>query len=188
MTVKKFGLILIGSVLFLISLVAEYLFCSANYRFIRTWDLWITDLICQLLAVGFCYWIFRRLMKEALKEKVHLSIVLTLFMVLSFLLGCFFRLTLQITNGLFDGSDPETKMVVVASRDSSVFGASIKDGLNAMAYYIRFPDWDDKNKNCELLIPYSVYFEVGSGTNVELSVRKGFLGLSWVEDYRIMDE
>jgi hypothetical protein len=79
-------------------------------------------------------------------------------------------------------------MVVIASRDSSVFGASIKDGLNAMAYYIRFPDWDDKNKNCELLIPYSVYFEVGSGTNVELSVRKGFLGLSWVEDYRIMDE
>jgi len=79
-------------------------------------------------------------------------------------------------------------MLVVASRDSSVFGASIKDGLNAIAYFIRFSDWDDKEKSCELLIPYSIYFEVGYGTNVELSVKKGLFGLPWVEDYRVMDE
>ena len=127
-------------------------------------------------------------MAEALREKIHFSIVLTLFWVVSLLLGCFFRLTLQITNGLLDGSEPETRIAVVASRDSSVFGASIKDGLNSMAYFIRFPDWDDKKKNCELLIPYSIYFEVGRGTNMELSVKNGFLGLPWVEDYRVMDE
>ncbi len=188
MTVKKFGLIVIGFILFILLLVAEYLFCSANYRFIRTWDIWASHLICLFLATGLCYWFFRRLIKEALAEKIHLSIVLILFLILSFLLSCFFRLTLQITNGLFDNSDPETKMVVVASRDGSVFGASIQDGLNAMAYFIRFPDWDDKNKSCELLIPYSIYFEVGYGTNVELSVRRGLFGLPWVEDYRVMDE
>jgi len=188
MTVKKFGLIVIGSILFILLLVAEYLFCTSNYRFIRTWDLWAADLVCLLLAAGLCYWFSRRLMKEALAEKIHLSIVLTLFLVLSFLLGCFFRLTLQIANGLFDDSDSETKMVVVSSRNSSVFGASIKDGLNAMAYFIHFPDWDDTNKSCELSIPYSIYFEVGYGTNVELSVKEGLFGLPWVEDYRIMDE
>lgn len=57
-----------------------------------------------------------------------------------------------------------------------------------MAYFVYFPDWDNKDKNCELLIPYSIYFEVGYGTNVELSVRKGVFGLPWVEDYRVMDE
>lgn len=188
MTVKKFGLILIGSILFILVIVAEYLFCSANYRLIRTWDLWAADLICLLLSIGLCYWFFRDLIKEALAEKIHLSIVLILFLVLSFLLGCFFRLTLQIANGLFDGSEPETKMVVVSSRDSSVFGASINDGLDSMAYYVFFPDWDDKSKNCELLIPYSIYFEVGYGTNVDLSVKNGLFGLPWVEDYRVMDE
>jgi hypothetical protein len=188
MTVKKFGLILIGSILFILVLVAEYLFCSANYRFIRIWDLWTTTLTCLFLSIGLCYWFFSNLMKEAIIEKIHLSIVLTLFLVLSFLLGCFFRLTLQIANGLFDGSDPETKMAVVSSRDSSIFGANIKDGLNSMAYYVFFPDWDDKTKNCELLIPYSIYFEVGYGTNMELSVKKGLFGLPWVEDYRVMNE
>jgi hypothetical protein len=188
MTVKKFGLILIGSILFVMLLVAEYLFCSVNYRFIRMGDLWTTDLICQLLAAGFCYWVFGRLMKEAFKEKIHLGIVLTLFLILSSLLGCFFRLTLQIANGVFDTSNPETKMVVVSSRDSSVFGASIEEGLNSIAYYVHFSDWDDKDKSCELLIPYSFYFEVGLGTNVELSLKKGLFGFPWVEDYRIMDE
>jgi hypothetical protein len=187
MTVKKFGLILLSFGLFLLLLVSEYLFCSSNYRFIRIQDLWIADLLCQLLAAGFCYWVFRRLMKEALKEKIHLGIVITLFLILNSLFGCFLRLTLQITNGFLDGSEPQTVNIVVASRNSSVFGASIADGLNSMAYYIDFPDWYNQEKNCELLIPYSIYFEVGSGTHVELSVKKGFFGLPWVEDYRVMD-
>jgi len=127
-------------------------------------------------------------MKAALKEKIHLAIVLTSFLALSFLLCCFLRLNLQITNGLLDNSDPETKIVVVSSRYSSVFGASIKDGLNAMAYYILFPHWDDKDKSCELLIPYSIYFALGSGTNVQLTVRNGFFGLPWVENYQILDQ
>jgi hypothetical protein len=188
MTFKKFGLILIGSIVFILVLVAEYLFCSSEYRFIRIRDLLATNLISLFLAISLCYLFFRKLMKEALTEKIHLSLVLTFFWVLSFLLGCFFRLTFQIGNGLFDGSYPETKIVVVASRNSSIFGASIKDGLNAMAYYIDFPDWDNMEKSCELLIPYSIYFEVGSGTNMELSVKSGFFGLPWVEDYRVMDE
>jgi len=79
MTVKKFGLIVIGSISFILLLVAEYLFCSSNYRFVRTWDLWATDLICLLLAPSLCYLFFRRLMKKALTEKIYLSIVLTLF-------------------------------------------------------------------------------------------------------------
>jgi hypothetical protein len=188
MTVKKFGLILISFGFFLILLVSEYLYCSANFRFIRTWDLWTTDLICTILSLLFCYWFFRKLIGEAIKEKIHLAIVLSFFFVLSFLFGCFLRLNLQIANGLFDNSDPENKMVVVSSRNSSIFGASIKDGLNSMAYFVYFPDWDNKDKNCELLIPYSIYFEVGYGTSLELSVRKGVFGLSWVEDYRVMDE
>ena len=188
MTVKKFGLILISFGFFPILLVGEYLYCSANFRFIRTWDLWTTDLICMILSTLFCYWFFRKLIREALKEKIHIIIVLACFLTFNFLFGCFLRLNLQITNGLFDNSDPETKVVVVTSRNSSVFGASIKDGLNAMAYFIHFPHWDDKDKDCELLIPYSIYFEVGYGTNVELSVRRGLFGLPWVEDYRVMDE
>ena len=188
MTVKKFGLIFISFILFILLLVAEYLYCSVCFRFIRTWDLWATDLICMLLSVLFCYWFFRKLIKEALREKIHITIVLACFLIFIFLFGCFLRLTLQIANGLFDSSDPETKTVVVSSRDSSVFGASIKDGLNSMAYFVYFPDWDNKDKNCELLIPYSIYFEVGYGTNMELSVRKGVFGLLWVEDYRVMNE
>jgi hypothetical protein len=188
MTVKKFGLILIGFILFILLIVGEYLYCSVDFRFIRTGDLWTTDLICIILSALFCCWFLRKLVREALQEKIHLAIVLSFLVVLSFLFGCFLRLNLQIANGLFDNSDPETKMVIVASRDSSIWGASIRDGLNATAYYIHFSDWDGKNKNCELLIPYSIYFEVGAGTNVELSIKKGLLGLEWVENYRIMDE
>jgi len=186
MTVRKFGLILISFGFFLILLVGEYLYCSANFRFIRLWDLWVIDLICGLLSMGLCYWFLKSLMKEALKEKIHLAIVLAFFLILSFLLGCFLRLTFQIANGLLDDSDPTTKVVVVSSRDSSVFGASIQDGLNSMAHFIHFPDGD--GKDCELLIPYSIYFAVGTGINVQVEVRNGFFGLPWIETYRIMNQ
>ncbi len=186
MTVKKFGLILISFGFFLILVVGEYLYCSANFRFIRLWDLWASDLISGLLSTGLCYWLFKNLMKAALKEKIHLAIVLAFFLVFSFLSGSFLRLTLQIVNGLFDGSDPETKIVVISSRDSSVFGASVKDGINSMAYFIHFLDGD--GKDCEFLIPYSIYFAVGTGTNLQLEVRNGFFGLPWIEDYQVMDQ
>jgi ABC-type transport system involved in multi-copper enzyme maturation permease subunit len=188
MTVKKFGLILISFGLFLVLLVGEYLYCSVNFRFIRTWDLWATNLICGILSLLLCYWFFRDLIKEALKEKIPLIIVLVFFGTFSFLLGCFFRLNLQIANGYLDNSYPETKIVIVAGKETSVFGGSIKDGLNPMAYYIHFSDGGDKDKNCELLVPFFTYYSVGPGTNLKVSVRQGFFHLLWVEDYGIVDQ
>ena len=157
-----------------------------NFRFVRDWDLWDSDLICTLLAVSFCYFSLRKIMRQALKEEIPPYAVLTVFFTLAFLLCCFLRLNLQIANGLLDNSAPETKVVVVNHKESSAFGGDIKEGLSSIAYFIYFPDWDDKTKNCELLVPFTFYYSVGPGLSVELAVQKGFFHIPWIEDYQVI--
>ena len=157
-----------------------------NYRFVRNADLWGSDLICALFAASLCYFSFKKLMKQALKEEIPLYAVLAAFFTLTFLLCCFLRLNLQIANGLLDSSQPESKIVVVTHKESSAFGGDVKEGLSSIAYFIYFPDWEDKNRNCELLVPFAFYYSVGPGLNVELAVRKGFFRIPWIEDCRVI--
>ena len=184
MTVKKFGFLLIAFTFFIILLLGEYLYCSMNYRLVRSKDLWGANIVCSLLSIGICYLYLKNLIKEAIKENIAPWIILVTFLIFIFLFGSFLRLNLQIANGLFDKSDPDIKIAVVTRKDTSVFGASIKDGLSAMAYYIYFADWDDKDKNCELLIHSTDYYFLGQGSSVKLAVHDGFFHLPWVEDYR----
>jgi hypothetical protein len=184
---KKFEIITLLSLLFIVLLVGEFLYCSANFRFIRSSDLWIADLICAILALGLCYVAFKKVIKLALQEKVPMAIIVVLFLILSCLLGWFLRFNLQIANGLLDPSEPETIRVIIARKETSVLGGSIKDGMNPMAYYIDFPDWDSKDKNCQLLVPYPFYFSVGEGSTVELLIRKGLFNIAWIEAYQALD-
>jgi hypothetical protein len=186
MTMKRFGLFFFFSIFFILLLAGEYLYCSMNFRFIRTWDLWGSDLICGFLSIVFSYGLFKKLIKEALKEKIPSWVILAFFLLLSFLFGCFLRFNLQIVNGLLDGSGSETKLVYITHKETSAFGGSIKNGLNAIAYYVYFADWDDKDKICELLVSPADYYFVGSGTKVELAMRMGFLHIPWIEEYRIV--
>jgi hypothetical protein len=184
---KKFELFTLFSISFIILLVGEFLYCSANFRFVRSSDLWITDLICAVLGLVFCYAAFKKVIKLALQEKVPAVIIVISFLILSCLLGWFLRFNLQIANGLFDGSEPETIKVIITHKETSVLGGSIKDGVNPMAYYLDFPDWDNKDKNCQLLVPYPFYFSVGEGSTVELLVRKGLFNIAWIEAYQALD-
>jgi hypothetical protein len=186
MTMKRFWFFLFFSIFFILLLLGEYIYCSMNFRFVRNGDLWGTDLFCELLSVSLCYFLLRKLMRQALKEEIPFYAVLAVFFTLTFLLCCFLRLNLQIANGLLDNSLSETKMVVVDHKESSAFGGDVKEGLSSIAYFIYFPDWDDKNKNCELLVPFAFYYSVGPGISIELAIRKGFFRIPWIEDYRVI--
>jgi hypothetical protein len=184
---KRFELVTLFSILFIVLLVGEFLYCSLNFRLVRSSDLWITDLICAMLALVLCYAAFKKIIKLALQEKVPAAIIMILFLILSCLLGWFLRFNLQIANGLLDTSDPETIRVIINHKETSALGGSIKDGVNPMAYYIDFPDWDNKDQNCQLLVPYPFYFSVGEGSTVELLAHKGLFHLPWVEAYQALD-
>jgi hypothetical protein len=186
MTMKHFWLFFYFSIFSILLLVGEYIYCSMNFRFVRNVDLWGTDLISGLLSISLCYFSLKKSMKQALKEEIPLYAVLAVFFTLSFSLCCFLRLNLQIANGLLDNSIPEAKIVMVAHKESSAFGGDIKEGLSSIAYFIYFSDWDDKNKNCELLVPFTFYYSVGPGISVELAVQKGFFHIPWIEDYRVI--
>ncbi len=184
---KKFEFAILSSLLFIVLLVIEFLYCSANFRFIRANDLWISDLVCALLAFVFCYLAFKKVIKLALQEKVPAAIIVVLYLILGCLFGWFLRFNLQIANGLLDQSEPETVRVIISHKETSVLGGSIKDGVNPMAYYIDFPDWNNKDQNCQLLVPYPFYFSVGGGNTVELLVRKGLFNIAWIEAYQALD-
>jgi hypothetical protein len=184
---KKFEFALLGFLLFIVLLVAEFLYCSANFRFIRSNDLWTADLICAVLGLVLSYVAFKKVIKLALQEKVPVTIIVILFLILSCLLGWFLRFNLQIANGLLDPSEPETIRVIITHKETSVLGGSIKDGMNPMAYYIDFPDWNNKDQNCQLLVPYPFYFSVSEGSTVDLLVRKGLFNLNWIEAYESRD-
>jgi len=187
MTMKCFWFFFYFSIFFIFLIAGEYIYCSMNFRFIREWDLGGSDIICGLFSTALCYFSLKKLMRQALKEEIPLYAVIVIFATLSFLSCCFLRLNLQIANGLLDNSPAESKVVMVNHKESSAFGGDVKEGLSSIAYYIYFPDWDDKNKNCELLVPFTFYYSVGPGINVELAIRNGFFHIPWVEDYRIID-
>ncbi len=187
MATNRLFLILKIFLFFIGVLIAEYVGCGIYFRLVRHSDFWKADLICGFSAVGLCYGIFKKLIRSALKEKVPALLVAAFFLLFSFLLGCFLRFSLQLANGLLDGSEPQTRLVVVGSKDISSFGGSFKEGPNPMAHLVYFPDWDNGEGSCELLVPAYFYYMVGPGTRMELTLRQGFFHLAWVEDFQMVD-
>jgi hypothetical protein len=173
--------------LFVVLLIVEYVCCGIYFRLVRHSDFLIADWICALSAIGLCHLIFRKPIRSALQEKIPVLLIAALFLFFSFLLGCFLRFNLQLANGLLDGSEPQTRVVVVADKEISSFGGSFKEGPNPMAHLIYFRDWNNSNGNCELLVPAYFYYTVGPGTRVELSLRQGFFHWAWVEDFQMGD-
>lgn len=170
---------------FIAVLIVEYLGCGIYFRFVRNSDFFRVDWICGLSAAGLCFLIFRGFIKSAREERIPLIVIALFFLFFSALLGCFLRFSLQLVNGWFDVSDPETHVVVVTAQKISPFGGSIKDGINPLAYMVYFHDWDDSLENCEMRVTHDFYYAIDPGTGLELAVRKGFFHWPWVEDYRV---
>jgi hypothetical protein len=187
MQISRLYLLLKIFVLFIILLIVEYVCSGIYFRLVRHSDFLIADLICGISATGLCYLIFRKLIRGALQDKIPVLLVGVLFLFFCFLLGCFLRFSLQLANGLLDTSEPQTRVVVVESKEISALGGSFKEGPNPMAHLIYFRDWDNRNGNCELLVPAYFYYTVGPGTRVELSLHQGFFHWAWVEDFQMGD-
>lgn len=164
-------------------LILEYFLCGVYFRFARSGDCSRVNLICCFLSLGLCYGGFRKLMKLAVKEGAPILVVAVFFLIFSFLLGLFLRFNIQLANGLFDGSEAEMRMAYVTDKKISNFGGSIKDGINPMAHLVYFQEGDDKSQSYELLTRLDFYYSVDLGSKVELSVRKGFFHMPWIEDY-----
>ncbi len=174
-------------IVFIAVLIAEYFFCGIYFRLVKHSNFLWVDLICGLSAISLCYLIFKRLIKSALKEKIPFLAVAAFFLFFCVLLGFFLRFSLQLANGLLDTSEPETRVVYVVDKKISSFGGSIKDGPNPMAHLIYFHDWDNSDKNCELLISPVFYYNVGLGTRLAITLRRGFFHLPWVEDCQLVN-
>ncbi len=172
-------------VLFIAVLVAEYVLCGIFYRLVSHTDFWWVDLISGALSLGLCYQLFKNLIKEALKEKIPSAIVWTVFLVFWFLLTCFFRFSVQLVNGLLDFSPSQAQTIVVTDKKISALGGSFKEGPSPMAHLIYFMNWDNDKDTCELLVTPALYYTLGPGSKLELSVRQGFLHMPWVEDYQL---
>jgi hypothetical protein len=172
---------------FIAVLIAEYILSGIYFRLVKNIDFLVVDLLCGLSAIGLCYWKSRKAFKFAKEEKIPTLLVASLFIVLCFLVGCFFRFSIQLANGLLDYSDPETHVVSVNGKNVSSFGGSLKDGPNPIARLLYFSDWDNDGWNCELLTPPAFYYTAQVGTRLEVSVRKGFFHLAWIQDYRMLN-
>lgn len=171
---------------FIFTLVAEYVFCGIDYRLVRHSDFLTVDLISAIAGIGLCYWFSRKLIKTALKEQVPRWLVASVFLILWFLLSFFLRFSIQLANGLLDFSQPVTQIVTVTDKKISALGGSFKEGPSPMAHLVYFGDWDNGGGACELLVPPSIYYTAGPGTRVEISVRRGFLRLAWLDDFQIV--
>jgi hypothetical protein len=171
---------------FIVVLIVEYFCCGIYFRLVRESDFVRVDWICALSALALCYWIVRKLIRSALKEGIPIWVVAAFFLFLSALLGCFLRYSLQLANGLLDFSDPETRVIVITDKKISPFGGSIKEGVNPVAHMVYFRDWDNGDESCELLTPSAFYYFIDTGSRLELSVRRGFFHLAWVEDYQVV--
>ncbi len=186
MKLKSVYLIFKIFIVFMAVLIAEYYFCGIYYRLIRRSDFIIVNSACGISGLGLGYLILRKLIRNALEEKLPPPAVWAFFLVFCFLLGFFLRFSVQLANGLLDSSDPESRVVVVMDKKVSSFGGSFKDGPNPMAHLIYFQDWDDSGANCEMLISPVYYYSAGIGTRLVLTVRRGFLHMSWVSDYQLL--
>jgi hypothetical protein len=171
---------------FIAILFTEYIFSSIYFRLVRHSDFLIVDFISGISAISICYWICRKWIKTALKEQVPRVVVAAVFLICCFLVACFLRFSIQLTNGLLDSSPSETQTVVVTGKKISALGGSFKEGPSPMAHLVYFGDWDNGGGICDLLTPPAIYYTVGPGSRMEISVRKGLLHLAWVEDFQIV--
>jgi hypothetical protein len=167
-------------------LIVEYVLCGVYFRLVRHADFWKMDLACALCALGLCYWISKKPLRAALKERIPVWAVAAFFLAFWFLSCCFLRYSAQLVNGLLDFSDPETRVVYVTGRKISPFGGSIREGLNPAAHLIYFQDWDEGGGTCELLAPPALYYFADPGTPVGITFRHGFFGLPWVVDFQLL--
>ncbi len=186
MQISRFYFLLELFALFIALVIGEYFLCGIYFRLVRHTDFLKVDWFCAIFAILLCYWIFRKLIRSALKEQIPFFVVAFFFLFFSCLLGFFLRFSLQLANGLLDFSDPETRVIVVTDKKISRFGGSIKEGINPMAHMIYFHDWDESGENAELLTPQDFYYSVDNGSLVQLTLRQGLFHFSWVEDYQIM--
>jgi hypothetical protein len=166
-------------------LIVEYVFSGIFYRLTRISDFLTVDLISGLSAIALSWWIFRKLIRTAFKEKTLRFAVVGFFLFFYFLSACFLRFSLQLANGLLDWSEPQTIVVVISSKQISSFGGSLREGPGSQAHLIYFHDWKNNRENGELLIPPYLYYTLGLGTPLELKVRQGFFHWAWVEDFKI---
>ncbi len=169
---------------FIVVMVVEYILCGIYFRLVRRNDIFWLDGACALAALVFCYRLSRKLIKDALKEKIPVYIVAGLFLLFAFFTGCFFRFSFQLANGYLDFSDPEIHTVIVTDKKISLFGGSLQEGPNPMAHLVYFHDWDNGDENCELLLPPSVYYVVDRGVPLEIAVRPGFFHAPWVQAFQ----
>jgi hypothetical protein len=184
MLISRFYTLLKIFCFFVALVIAEYFACSVYFRFIRDSDYFKVDWICALSSLVLCHFIFRKLIRGALREKIPVLVIAGFFLFFTCLLGLFLRFSLQLANGWLDYSEPETRVVIVSDKKISSFGGSIKEGMNPMAHMIYFHDWDDYGQKCGMLTPQDFYYDVDIGTNVELTLRQGFFHWPWVEDYQ----
>ena len=173
-------------VVFILALVIEFPLTGVYYRLVRERDFLTVDIISASTSIVLFYWLFRKLLQTAWKEHILFKTLLACFFTLGVLGTCFFRFTIQLVNGFLDGSVPETRIVVVTGKDTSVFGGSFKEGPSPLAHFIYFQDWDNPAGSCELLVPPPVYYFAGPGNPVELAIRHGFFHLPWVEDFQLL--
>jgi len=171
---------------FILVLAAEYPLCGIYYRLVRQSDMLWLDGACVLAAVLLCYWLSRKLIKDALKEKIPLYVVAGLFLLFAFLLSGFFRFSFQLANGCLDFSAPEVHRIIVTDKKITMFGGSVREGPNPIAHMVYFKDWDDGVGNCELLLPPSAYYVVDQGGPLDIAVRPGFFHLVWMQAYQLV--
>jgi hypothetical protein len=184
--IRRVYLFLKVLLLFLALLAVEYPLCGIYFRLVRQRDAFWLDLGCALAALALCSWLSRKLIRDALKEKVPVYVVAGLFLFFTFLLTGFFRFSFQLANGLLDFSYPEVHRVVVTDKKISIFGGSIREGLNPMAHMIYFKDWNDGEGDCELLLPPDAYYMVDQGGPLDIAVRPGFFHLTWMQAYQLV--
>lgn len=107
MQISRFYFLLKLFSLFVALVIAEYLACSACFRFVRQSDFLTVDWICGISSLILCYLIFRNLIKDAFKEQIPFLAVALFFLFFSSLIGFFLRYSLQLANGLLDFSNPK---------------------------------------------------------------------------------
>lgn len=166
--------------------VVEYFLCGIYYRPVRQSDLLWLDLGCSLAAVALCYWVSRKLMRDALKERIPFYVVAVLFLIFTFLVGGFFRFSAQLANGLLDFNDPEVHRITVTEKKVSVFGGSLREGPNPMAHMVYFKDWDNGTGKCEILLPPAAYYLVDPTGPLDIAVRPGLFHMAWLQAFQLV--
>jgi len=186
MELRRLYLILKIFLVFIVVLITEYLCSGIYFRLVRESDFIRADWICGISAPLLCLSIFWKSFKSALKEGIPPVVVALFFLFFTALLGFFIRYSLQLANGLLDGSVPEKRVITVVSKKISPFGGRIKDGVNPAAYMIYFQDWENSDEGDELLTSHDFYYSVDDGSMLELIVRRGFFRWAWVQDFQVV--